>query len=256
VADINFGSGATNGVINTGQMTSTFVAQPKPGAFDPDMGFGYQPSGMQQSFSFVSVEDLANLPDQLWAQGDMKGSIELLELAKAGGYSSWQEAIANAALDPKKNERGFMDFLTEQAQKYEALGIDRGGDGAYNGPTTTTYTSTDQSSVSEAGGDINTVFQQEMGRMATEQEIKLYQKLLNAQQRNSPEVSVVNRSEGGQATQSQTTSGTGGFDARRFAQEFVRSRPEFAETYAGTKFMDVLDSFISQPNALDQMIGQ
>lgn len=256
MADINFGSGGSSGVVNTGQMTTAFVAQPKPGAF-LGADIPVQSSGFQDAFSFASVEQLVNLPQQLWDAGEMKESLELLELAKKAGYSSWEAAMAGAANDPLKNERGYMDFLQAQADKVKALGLDTGLDGeGYKGPVTTNYTMVNESSTSEAGSDIDTVFQEEMGRMATEAEIRLYQRLLNQQQRANPELRSYYSDNADGPTNTVKDSQSGGFDARRFATEFVRSRPDYAETYAGTKFMDILDRFISEPNALDQMIGQ
>lgn len=245
----------TGVTINTGQKQTVMVPAVKP-ALAKDIGAPLG-SGRTEMWQFVPAAQLANLPQLMWDQGDLKGSLELMKLVKAAGYSSWEDALAGAANDPMRAQRGYMDFLRERAEQAKALGLDldgSGGGGGGDGPfsyTTTTATVFDESN---AAALADQVWQQELGRMATDDEIRAFQKALNVYQRSQPATSsVTGVQSGNNRTQNQVNET--GFDPTRFATEYARSRPDYAEHYAGVQFMDLLDKAISEPNALDDLIA-
>lgn len=185
------------------------------------------------------------LPDYLYAT-DRQAYKELVDKVKATGYDSWEKVLAGAAMA----QMPWEDFMSYAADMNDKFGEPGSGSG---GPTSSTTTSTTLSSESSAAATIDNVFQQELGRMATPDEIRAFQKALNEQQSKNPMVSQYSNSGGSNQTISSTQSG--GFDAARFATEWAQSRPEYAETQAATSFMDLLDRTIANPNAVSQLIG-
>lgn len=187
----------------------------------------------------------AQLPDYLFAT-DREAWKDLTDKIKATGYTSWVDVLRGASVA----QMPFEDFMSYAADMNDKFGEPGPGSG---GPTSSTTTSTTLSSESSAAATIDNVFQQELGRMATPDEIRAFQKALNEQQAKSPMVSQYSNSGGSNQTISSTQSG--GFDAARFATEWAQSRPEYAETQAATSFMDLLDRTIANPNAVSQLIG-
>lgn len=252
MADFNPGTGDAGGTVNTGAKHSV--------SYTTTLGLALASGGVgtttQELWTFDTVDNLKGLPRLLWDQGNMEESLGLIKLAKAAGYSSWDAAMAGAANDPLKSERGFREFLQAQAERVKALGIDLDGSGGGGGDGPFSYTTTSRtiSDESSAAALADKVWQEELGRMASDDEIRAFQKALNAYEQANPSVNTqAGVVSGNNRTASSTT--TGGFDPTRFATEYARSRPDYAEHFAGVQFMSLLDRAISTPNALDDLIG-
>jgi len=124
------------------------------------------------------------------------------------------------------------------------------GSGAAYGPYRYESTDVSLSSASQAQSILDAAFQQNLGRVATEEEASIFQQALNMMEEMSPSKSVI-EGVSGQRSDSRTQTTTTGFDPRSFAREYTMSMPEYANTFAATTFMDALDSFLKEPNALD-----
>jgi len=209
---------------------------------------------------FVPASALLGLPQKLFQQGDFATLQQINKLVKDGGFSSWEEAIQFAANDPEKGSRSWQDYLSQHTQRYQAFleengGLDGSGTGSDGGPFSDTSTQTTLSSESGSASMLDEVFRAELGRTASEPEVRAFMKALNRMQSANPSTTVMSGNNDGDGNTTRQSTTTGGFDPTRFAQEWARSRPEYAEVQAATSFMSLLDRAIDNPNAIDQMIA-
>jgi hypothetical protein len=131
--------------------------------------------------------------------------------------------------------------------------VDNGG--GSGGPFSSTQTIRDISSADEAMSDADVAYQSQMGRRATMDEGKAYQQVVNMMERQNPTISTTSGNSSGRSTVSSTTT-KGGFDSKRFAEDWVRSQEGYGETYAATTFMQLLDEAISQPDVIRQRMEE
>lgn len=248
MAELPGGPASSAGTLNTGQTTQRTYYQTGSGTYTVN-----EPV-------FTSAASLMQLPQKLFAQGDFASLQQINKLVKDGGFSSWEEALMMATQDPEKGSRSWQEYLQQHTQKYQAFLKANGdidgsaGSGSADGPFRNEQTNVSLSSDSTAAGLLDQVYQQELGRMASEPEIRAFQTALNKMQSANPSTTVQTGNTANRNTTSTSTTTTG-FDPARFATEWARSRPEYAEVTAATTFMDLLDRAISNPNAIDQMIA-
>lgn len=126
-----------------------------------------------------------------------------------------------------------------------------GGGGGGGGPFTNTQVVRNISSADEGMGVADAAYQQQMGRRATMDEGEAFTDALNMMERQNPTKSVQSGVTSGRSTSSTSTT-TGGFDAARFAEDWVRSQEGYGENFAATTFMELLDKAISQPDVMRQ----
>lgn len=182
----------------------------------------------------------------------------LEKLVDANGFSNFQDALEIAAFDTSSGERSWEQFLGVRAQN-PILAADyakRQGSGGGGGPTSSTNTQRTLSSASQAGSIMDATFRSELGRTGTKDEALAFQKALNEQQRQNPTVSRTNGYSNGKGSSTSSTTTTGTFDPTRFAQEYARSQEGYAERFAGINFMKILDDAISNPNIVEQIVGE
>lgn len=127
-----------------------------------------------------------------------------------------------------------------------------GGGGSY-GPYS--YESTDVALSSDSGAMeiLDQAYQQYLGRVATTEESQAFKQALNMMEQMNPSRSVIEGVSGkGTDTRTQTTEG--GFNPRIFARDYAMATPEYANTFAANTFMTALNSFLEEPNAIEQRI--
>ena len=132
-------------------------------------------------------------------------------------------------------------------------GPGRGGGGGSYGPYT--YESTDVALSSDSGAMeiLDRAYQQYLGRVATVEEGQAFKQALNMMEQMNPSRSVIEGVSGkGTDTRTQTTQG--GFNPRVFARDYAMATPEYANTFAANTFMTALNSFLEEPNAIEQRI--
>lgn len=95
----------------------------------------------------------------------------------------------------------------------------------------------------EAETYLNNSFERNLGRRASNKEIKAFYDALNDLEKANPSI-YSGTSTSGAGVSSQSGTSKGGFNAQQFAEEFALSRPEYAENFAATNFMSVLESMI------------
>jgi hypothetical protein len=103
------------------------------------------------------------------------------------------------------------------------------------GTTKQTQINETEYSTSSAAADINQTFRKEIGREASQAEILGYQKGVNQRAAKEPSRSVgtTTTAPGSSITKMKTTTG---FDPTMFAQNYARSMPDYAESFAARTF--------------------
>jgi hypothetical protein len=174
----------------------------------------------------------------------------IARLAKAGipksKYSSvWADAVAWTQA-PGSGSKG-------DPALYQFNPSDYTGSGAAKAPATSKskVTTTTQYSPSSAGADANRSIEAELGRTASADEVAAYLKGVNEKAKLEPSVysntsttKVTGSGASGVSnTVTQATQSTG-FDPTIFAQNFARSLPDYAESFAAKDFLRIVEGLI------------
>ena len=132
-------------------------------------------------------------------------------------------------------------------------GPSRGGGGGSQGPYRYESTDVALSSDSQALDILDQAYQQYLGRVATSEESQAFKQALNMMEQMNPARSVI-EGVSGDSSDKRTQTTQSGFNPRVFAREYTLSTPEYANTFAATTFMNALNSFLEEPNAIGQRI--
>lgn len=127
------------------------------------------------------------------------------------------------------------------------------------GTTTSTQVNRRTYSESESAAVLNDTFRQTLGREATGEEIAAYMKAVNkmfAAEPSTTTSTTTTTREGANTRSSTGSTSKGGFDPTQFTLDYARARPEYAETYAATSFMSVLDNMVNGASSLGNPMGQ
>ena len=129
----------------------------------------------------------------------------------------------------------------------------KGGAGSEYGTKKQTQKQVTEYSKSGASQQIRDTMKQELGREATAEETALYTKAVNAAAKKEPSTytGVTTTTPGGSST---TSTQSTGFDPTLFAQNFARSIPNYAETFAAKEFVSLIDQVLTDPNRIGQVV--
>lgn len=112
-------------------------------------------------------------------------------------------------------------------------------------------TTTTQYSPSNAGATINNTIESELGRTASATEVAGYLSAVNAKAKLEPSVyentsttTVTGAGATGVSNTVTNATQSTGFDPTIFAQNFARSLPDYAESFAAKNFLKIVDSLI------------
>ena len=122
------------------------------------------------------------------------------------------------------------------------------------GPKSQTQRVVNLSNRGDAAATLNNAYQQMLGRMASDKEIKAFQKALNDLEGKNPSVTSTSSVNDG-SNASYSTKSSGGFNASQFAADWAMSRPEYAETFAATTFMDVVENLVNSGPSLEGRVS-
>jgi hypothetical protein len=135
------------------------------------------------------------------------------------------------------------------------------GDGSTKkyGTTAQRSETTTQYSASNAADYLSKTFESEIGRTATKEEIDAYIKGVNAAAKKEPAIyegkTTTAPGKGGLLETSTTkATNTTGFDPSIYAQNFARSRPDFAESFATKNFLKIIQGLLKDPNAIGTVV--
>lgn len=127
------------------------------------------------------------------------------------------------------------------------------------GTTKSQQSTVTEYSKSAAARDITSAYSSELGREAGANEIDAYQTAANKAAKGEPAVytstTTTAPGKGGVISTSKSTAvSKTGFDPTRFAVEYARSNPDFAENYAVKNFINLIDKALSNPNRIGQVV--
>jgi len=131
--------------------------------------------------------------------------------------------------------------------------------GTKYGTTKSKQTTTTEYSTSAAASDITAAYKSELGFEPGAADIAAYQKVVNKQAKGEPAVytstTTTAPGKGGiLSTSTSTSKSQTGFDPTRFAIEYARSNPEYAENFAVRNFMQLIDSALTDPRRIGQVV--
>jgi hypothetical protein len=127
------------------------------------------------------------------------------------------------------------------------------------GTTKSRTETTTQYSPSNAADYLTKTFESEIGRTATKEEIDAYLKGVNAAAKKEPAIyegsTTTAPGKGGLLGTSTTkATQTTGFDPAIYAQNFARSRPDFAESFATKTYLKIIEGLLKDPNAIGTVV--
>lgn len=188
--------------------------------------------------SFIAILKKAGIPESKW-------------------QSVWDDAVdwvgtpgSGATGDPK------MYLNVWNPSKYTGADGSTKKYGTTKSRTETTY----QYGASNAADYINKNFEAELGRTATKEEIDAYIKGVNAAAKKEPGIAesttTTTGPSKGASLGSSVTKGTQTtpFDPAIYAQNFARSRPDFAESFATKNFLKIIEGLLKDPNAIGTVV--
>lgn len=225
-------------------------------------------TGSLDSWDFSVTDPEINSLAPVWlAQGvpatasDLQYYFTYLFAKDPVGYQTYAQILASKGYEPSPN---FINEIAAAGIKYASDNYSKGysvldffmaypsKDGSTGGGATTTKVyqkTTDLSNRLDAEMYLNNAYERELGRRASNKEIKAFYDALNELQKANPNIYSGTSTAGG-GVSSQVGTSSGGFNAQQFAQEWALSRPEYAETFAATDFMNVLESMINSGPSL------
>ena len=114
-------------------------------------------------------------------------------------------------------------------------------------------------STSSAAADITSAYKSELGFEPGAADIAAYRKAVNLAAKKEPATYTTTTTsapgKGGVLETSKSTAVSGtGFDPTRFAIEYARSNPEYAENYAARTFINLIDQALTDPNRIGQVV--
>lgn len=169
-------------------------------------------------------------------------------IKKAGDFAAakkvWAELTKNAGSlgSPTGNVEDWIALSPPMA-----MGADGDGTTRDKRSVATKYTP------SSAAADITTASKAELGREASDKEMKAYTAAVNKKAQTEPTVSDITTVRSGDVSSSKGTQGTG-FDPALFARDFARSQSDYAENYAASSFLGLIEQSLRDPNRIGQVI--
>ena len=125
------------------------------------------------------------------------------------------------------------------------------GDG--DGVSRTKSSMVTQYTPSSAGDTYNTTSKAELGREASAKEMKAYTAAVNERAKKEPTVADITTVTSGGVSSQKGTQGTG-FDPTLFARDFARSQEDYAENFAASNFLSLVEQSLRDPNRIGQVI--
>jgi hypothetical protein len=234
-------------------------------AKDSGSYLGVNYSGLNFTVTDPETNTLAPVwltPTKSATAGDLGYYFQYLFAQDPQGYNFYANILRNKGYDPTPARIaeiavGAIDYASDNYGKnysvvdyFMALPDLTGGAGGGGATTTKVYQeTTDISNRGDAEMILNNSYQQNLGRRASNKEIKAFYDALKELQKSNPSIYSGTSTAGG-GVSSQVGTSSGGFNAQQFAEEWALSRPEYAETFAATNFMNVLESMVNRGPSL------
>lgn len=185
---------------------------------------------------------------------------------KSNFYKNWVAALKQRGIPESKALQAWSDAVDytqvpgNASQGAPETYLNIIDPGAYISASKEKYGTTKQQqkyvteySTSSAAADLQQMFRSEVGRKATAEEVAAYQKQANAMAAKEPSVTtaITTTSPGMSTTTGSTQTG---FNPTEFAREFAQSVPDYAENFAVSNFVKLIDQALSDPNRIGQVV--
>ena len=209
----------------------------------PGLKTGVDAKQASDWFKFTASKAAKGTPARTYYD-EVTATMARLGIAKKDYQSAWDDAVtwvqtpgSGSTGDPKM----FMSLMNP------ADYADQTATKKY-GTTKSKQTTVTQYSPSSAGADITKTFESELGRTATSAETAAYLKAVNEKAKREPSVyeGTTTTSPGKGGVDQSTTMATSstGFDPTMFAQNFARSMPDYAESFAAKNVLKIIEGLI------------
>lgn len=199
--------------------------------------------------AYYDVSDLKGAYTSLDANTQML--LDAVSKAKGGRSGSAlfdKYAAESARMTQGGGQKHVLDYLYEDAQKYGVIDKDgnfhpvqggQNGSGSGYGPYQNKVTQLTNQFDAEVL--VDDALNSYLGRQATGEEKAQFWKQLNAKQKANPGIQAGVTSAGGRSEVN-----SGGFNKEQFAEDFAKSRTDYAETQSDTTLMSWLDKSVAQ----------
>lgn len=162
----------------------------------------------------------------------------------------WVQTVGSTTSDPTN----YISVLDPSLYSDAAATGKKYGTSKLNQSVTTSY------STSSAAQDITTAYKAELGTEAGKTDILAYQEAVNKAAAKEPAITeqLVTTSKGNKEAPMGVTKTnmkqTTGFDANRFAVEYARNNPDYAENFAARKFMGLIEQALTNPTRIGEVV--
>lgn len=177
---------------------------------------------------------------------DFVSGLARLGVPKDKYQDAWDEAV-NWTQALGSGSKGDPAMFLQYMDPADFADKDKTGVKKY-GTTKSKQTTVTQYSPSSAGADITKTFESELGRTATSAETAAYLKAVNEKAKKEAQVyTATTTTSPGKGGVDQTTTmatSTTGFDPTMFAQNFARSMPDYAESFAAKNVLKIIEGLI------------
>jgi hypothetical protein len=194
-------------------------------------------------FKFTAAKAAKGTPARTYYD-EVTATMARLGIASKDWQSVWDDAVtwvqtpgSGSTGDPKM----FMSSLnpSDYADKTAAKKY---------GTTKSKQTTVTKYSASGAGADLNKATESELGRTAYSSETAAYLKAVNERAKKEPSVyegtTTTSPGKGGVDNSVTQATSTTGFDPTLFAQNFARSMPDYAESFAAKNVLKIIEGLI------------
>lgn len=209
----------------------------------PGLKTGVDAKQASDWFKFTAAKSPKGTPARVYYD-EVTATMARLGIASKDWQSAWDDAVtwvqtpgSGSTGDPKM----FMSLMnpTDYADKTATKKY---------GTTKSKQTTVTQYSPSSAGADITKTFESELGRTATSAETAAYLRAVNEKAKKEPSVysgtTTTSPGKGGVDQSVTMATSTTGFDPTMFAQNFARSMPDYAESFAAKNVLKIIESLI------------
>ena len=179
--------------------------------------------------------------------------ILMTNMAKYGHIEEGDFEAAKKAWAEFTKNAGSLGSVAQNVEEWIALSPPMGLSSSGDGTSRSKSSITTQFTPSSAGADYTTASKAELGREASKKEMKSYTSAVNQRAKAEPTVSDITTTKTGDVSSSKGMQGTG-FDPSLFARDFARSQSDYAENYAASSFLDLIEQSLTDPNRIGQVI--
>lgn len=206
----------------------------------------YAAAGLGTAASYMSTYADEVMAWYAWPESRRRAVAQMM--ADAGLIESSSNYVqARAVWQDAVEEASQYTAMGKQVSPMEMLNIMGGLRESRGGTTTQTSRSTTEVSRAAARQSIRAIYQDQLGRDPTEDEMSRYTAMIQGQARSNPTVSTTTTTtdgSGNTTSDTKTTPGYGLDDAQEATRSKVEQNPEYGAFQAATTYFNVLENVV------------